>query len=360
MPLAVVPELQTPNSDLFDNDEEDPPSSELRRTGENEEDVPLSRGPTPNTQHPTPPLTILTGATACGKSSVAVPLARMMGAEIVSVDSMAVYRGMDIGTAKPSPEERAEVPHHLIDIVDPAETFSAAEFARLAEECIADIRSRGREPLLVGGTPMYLRALLHGLFDGPAADWTLRRGLRALAETEPGRAELHARLRAVDPQAADRLHPNDVKRVIRAIEVRAATGRPISELQTQWGEGGDMPVRPHRMLVLDRDVDDLRRRIAGRIDAMFEAGFVEEVQALLARPEDLSRTARAAVGYAEVIQYVEQGGSLQETREAVRARTWRVARKQLTWLRGFPHAERVLVGENEPPEKTAKGLYKRV
>ena len=303
-------------------------------------------------------LHVLTGPTASGKSDVAVALAPFLNAEVVSADSMNVYRAMDIGTAKPSLENRRAVRHHLIDVADPSETFSVARFVALARRAVADIRGRGRVPLLVGGTPLYMRALLGGLFEGPGADRDLRRELMQMAASgEDGPRRLHGRLAQVDPSSARRLHPHDVKRVVRALEVYALTGRPISALQTQW-ERAEGP--PHGLWILARSREDLRARIADRTRLMFERGLVQEVAHLLARPGGLSRTARAAVGYAEAIGHLEQGVPLAETLERIRRRTWRVARKQMTWLRGFRDAAWVQVASEEPQKKVAKRLYKRM
>jgi tRNA dimethylallyltransferase len=179
---------------------------------------------------------ILTGPTGSGKSRLALEVAERLGAEIVSMDSMALYRGMDVGTAKPSRADRGRVPHHLLDVLDPWESASVAWWLGRAADCCRDIAGRGRRPLLVGGTPLYLKALLFGLFDGPPADESVRRRLAAEAERD-GREALHDRLARVDPACAGRLHPNDLRRVIRALEVWELTGRPISAWQTQWGVG---------------------------------------------------------------------------------------------------------------------------
>ena len=322
-------------------------------------------------------LHLLAGPTASGKSSAAVVLAQLMNAEIVAVDSMTIYRGMDIGTAKPSGEIRALVPHHLVDIVDPSDTFSVAQFVALARRTIAEIHSRGRAPLLVGGTPMYMRAFLSGLFEGPAADWNLREELHRLAEKgEEGGRELHARLALVDPESARRLHPRDVRRVVRALEVHAKSGQPISALQRQWKTGAppfdklmapspanggiEGPAERMRVLALRRRPEDLRQRINQRVDEMFARGLVAEVKELLQRPGGWSRTARAAVGYSEVLLYVDGVISLEDAVERVRKRTWRVARKQLTWLRHFPGVEWVDAAPETTPENVGKALYKHI
>src|SRR3954468_17715524 len=178
----------------------------------------------------------LTGATAVGKTAIGIALAQRIGAEIISLDSMAIYRGMDIGTAKPSREQRAIVPHHLIDIVEPREEFSVAQYVDAAAKVVADIRMRGKEPLFVGGTPLYLKSLLRGLFDGPPADWNLRHEIEQELQ-HVGQPALYERLVQIDPVAASHIHPHDTRRLIRALEVYRATGEPISHQQFQFEEG---------------------------------------------------------------------------------------------------------------------------
>ena len=244
----------------------------------------------------------LTGPTAAGKTAVGVELARRIGAEIISMDSMALYRGMDIGTAKPTAAERAAVPHHLIDMLPPDQECSVAQYLDAAARAAADIRGRQRAVLFVGGTPLYLKALLRGIFQGPPADWELRRRLEDEARRHGG-DWLHRRLAEVDPEAAGRLHPNDTRRLIRAIEVFEKTGQPISRLQRQFDTG--RPAEQCRVFVLDRPRAELAARIDRRVEAMFAAGLVEEVRGLLAGPHPLSKTARQAVGYREVIEHLE-------------------------------------------------------
>src|SRR5260221_572017 len=244
----------------------------------------------------------LTGPTASGKSAVGLELARRIGAEIISLDSMAVYRGMNLGTAKPSAAERTLIAHHLIDIVNPWEDFSVAQYLDRAHEAVREIQSRGRQPLFVGGTPLYLKALLRGLFSGPAADWNLRSELAEIARQE-GSAGLHRRLAAVDPAAAAKLHPNDTRRLIRALEVFQRTGRPISEQQQQFNKPSTG--EPPTVFVLDWQREQLLRRIDDRVEAMFAAGLVDEVRGLLATGRPLSRTAAQAVGYREVFAHLD-------------------------------------------------------
>lgn len=274
----------------------------------------------------------LTGPTAAGKTEIALVLARQLGAEIVSLDSMALYRGMDIGTAKPSPHERALVPHHLIDIIEPHEEFSLAQYVEAASAAVDEIRSRGREVLFVGGTPLYLKALLRGIFSGPPADEALRGELAAEARRrEPG--WLHSRLAAIDPAAAARLHPNDTRRLIRAIEVFEKTGRPISQWQQQFNvrRSADQC----RVFVLDRPRAELHARIDRRVEQMFAAGLVDEVRRLLSSPLPLGKTAGQAVGYREVIEHLEGPRGLPETIELVQQHTRQFARRQMTWFRSL-------------------------
>lgn len=285
---------------------------------------------------------ILTGPTACGKTALALDLAERIGGEIVALDSMTVYRGMDIGTAKPSAAERARVPHHLIDVRDPWESLTVAWWLERAEEACAEISARGKRPIFVGGTPFYLKALLHGLFDGPPADAELRRTLETDAE-RAGVEALHARLAAVDPKTAARLHPNDVRRVVRALEVHALTGKPISQWQQTWdtsafagsAESAPPPAQiPAAVLELPRAV--LYDRINCRVDAMLGAGWLDEVRRLLALPHPLSREARQALGYRELLEWLDRGGDWAATVELIRTHTRQFAKRQLTWFRHLP------------------------
>jgi tRNA dimethylallyltransferase len=274
----------------------------------------------------------LTGPTAAGKSAVGVELASRIDAEIVSLDSMALYRGMDIGTAKPTAEERRRVAHHLIDVLEPHEEYSLAQYVEAAHRCAAEIAGRGRQVLFVGGTPLYLKALLRGIFRGPPADVELRRRL-ADQSLQNGGQWLHQQVANVDPAAAARLHPNDVRRLIRALEVYEKTGRPISELQRQFGVG--RPAADCRVFALDWPKAELHGRIERRVEEMFTAGLVEEVCRLLASPRLLSKTARQAVGYREVIEHLEGRRSLAETIELVRRHTRQLAKRQCTWFRSL-------------------------
>jgi tRNA dimethylallyltransferase len=282
---------------------------------------------------------VLTGATGSGKSRLGVELAERLGAEIVSMDSMALYRGLDVGTAKPGPEERRRVPHHLIDVLDPWESASVAWWLGQAAACARAIEARGRRALFVGGTPLYLKALLHGLFDGPPADPELRRRLADEAD-RLGPAALHRRLEALDPASAARLHPNDLRRVIRALEVWELTGRPISGWQTQWsGDGGREDST--RVLWLDLPRPELYARIDARVVKMIEAGLVEEVRALTRLPRPLSREAAQALGYKETFDHLAGRISLGEAVRQIQTRSRQFAKRQLTWFRRMPECRPV-------------------
>jgi len=274
----------------------------------------------------------LTGPTASGKTEVAVVLADLLDAEIISLDSMAVYRGLDIGTAKPPPELRRRVSHHLIDLVDPAEEFSVAQYVELAECAVREIFARGRTALFVGGTPLYLKSLLRGLFRGPPADWEFRRQVETELQSA-GNEALHRRLQQVDPLSATRLHPNDTRRIVRALEVYRLTGQPISHLQMQFDEG--RPARECRVFVLERSRKELHQRIETRVQTMFAKGLIDEVRGLMDREKPLGRTASQAVGYREVMQHLRGRQTLEQTQEQVVARTRRFAKRQMTWFRSL-------------------------
>jgi tRNA dimethylallyltransferase len=283
---------------------------------------------------PTPALDcwFLSGPTAAGKTRVGLELARLIDAEIVSLDSMALYRGMDIGTAKPTRQQRSSVPHHLIDVLEPDQQYSLAQYLEAAGRCIEQIKARGREVLFVGGAALYLKGLLRGIFEGPPADWPFRHGLR-----EEGRRHgplwLHQRLAEVDPASATRLHQNDTRRLVRALEVYEKTGQPISQWQRQFDTG--RPAEACRVFVLNWPPRELCARIERRVEEMFAAGLVGEVRGLLACPRPLSRTARQAVGYREVIEHLQGVRDLPATVDLVKRHTRHLAKRQRTWFRGL-------------------------
>jgi tRNA dimethylallyltransferase len=296
---------------------------------------------------------ILTGPTASGKSALALDIAERLGAEIIAMDSMTLYRGLDIGTAKPTAEERRRVPHHLIDVLDPWESASVAWWREQAAACCREIVARGKRPLLVGGTGLYLKAVLCGLFDGPPRDEELRRRLTAEAEAEGPRA-LHGRLAAVDPISAARLHPHDVRRVVRALEVWQVTGRPLSAWQTQWGTNAD--AARCRAVWLDLPRDELYRRIDVRVEEMIAQGLVEEVQALRRLPHPLSREAAQALGYKEMFAYLDGRTTLAETIQGIQTRSRQFAKRQVTWFRHLPGVRPVGPAPTEELTIAAWGL----
>jgi len=275
------------------------------------------------------PLVILCGPTASGKTSLALELAQRFAMEIVSADSRQVYRGMDIGTAKPRPDELRQISHHLIDVVDPDAEFNAATYAGLASRAVDQIVAGNRLPIAVGGTGLYLQVLTSGLVDAPAEDADLRRRLRRL-EMEEGEGALHRRLETVDPLLAARLSPRDLVRIIRALEVHAVTGQPLSRLQQEHG----FAESPYRTLWLGINPprDELYRRIDQRVLEMFASGLVEEVEGLLARyPAELK--AFCTIGYREVIALLNNQLDLQAAIAQVQLHSRRYAKRQLTWFR---------------------------
>jgi tRNA dimethylallyltransferase len=276
------------------------------------------------------PVLALVGPTAAGKTEVALAAAERLNAEVVSADAMLVYRGMDIGTAKPTPEQRTRVPHHLVDLVDPGEEFSVARFQPLARAAITDVLARGRVPLLVGGSGLYFHAVVDE-FIFPPTDPAVRAHLEAEAD-EVGLPELYGRLAAADPPAAARIQPGNLRRTVRALEVIELTGRPFSSFRAAM----DDPASRYRLTVLGLDPGPelLRARVAERVAAMADAGLVDEVRRLAQRP--LSRTARQALGYKELLDAMDQGTPPPEALAAVVRRTRAYARRQLAWFRRDP------------------------
>jgi tRNA dimethylallyltransferase len=275
---------------------------------------------------------ILTGPTGSGKSRLSLELAEQLDAEIVAMDSMTLYRGMDIGTAKPSPADRRRIPHHLLDVLEPWESASVAWWLEQAAACCRDIQARGKRALFVGGTPLYLKALLYGLFDGPPADEAIR--LRLTAEAElAGAPALHQRLAAVDAVSAGRVHANDLRRIIRALEVWEITGRPISAWQTQWRAPPPADDGPPRCLCLDLARPVLHARINARALQMMADGLVEECRALRRLGRPLGREVTQAVGYRETFEYLDGKADLEETTRRIQAHTRQLAKRQLTWFR---------------------------
>lgn len=273
------------------------------------------------------PNLVILGPTASGKSALAMALAQAAGAEILSVDSMQVYRGLDIGTAKPTPQQRRRVAHHLIDCVNPDEAFTVARFVQAADEVITDAERREVPLILTGGTPLYYKALFEGLFEGPSADPALRTRLASLDN-----AQLAAQLKQIDPIAAARIHVNDTKRLIRAIEVHELTGQPISSLQAEWG--GE-PRRHAVWIGLQWDRDALNRAINLRVKQMLASGWVDETRRLLAGGRPISHTAAEATGYRELIEHLQGKMSLDDAAEQIKIATRQLARRQMKWFRRF-------------------------
>jgi tRNA dimethylallyltransferase len=301
---------------------------------------------------PLPPAIFLMGPTASGKTAVAVELVQRFPLEIISVDSALVYRGMDIGTAKPDADVLAVAPHRLIDIRNPAEPYSAAEFRDDALAAMAEITARGRIPLLVGGTFLYFRALELGLSEMPAADPGIRARLEDEARAE-GLAHLHARLAEVDPPAAARIHPTDPQRILRALEVYEISGQPMTVLHAQ-GRSEPLPWRLLKLALLPADREVLHRRITTRFAAMLEAGLLEEVRALYARGDlDSELPAMRAVGYRQVRAHLAGEISYAEMSDRAIVATRQYAKRQLTWLRGETDIERFIVEDGEVVERVA-------
>jgi tRNA dimethylallyltransferase len=293
---------------------------------------------------------VLTGPTAAGKSSVAMALADRIGGEIISLDSIAVYRGMDIGTAKPSAADRKRVPHHLIDLVEPTAEFSVACYLREAHAKVLEIHQRGRAVIFVGGTPMFLKGILRGFDPGPPADWEFRNAVESDVLAY-GVDALRERLRQVDPLAEHRIGPNDTRRMIRALEVARQTGTPISHRQVQFDRARDGSACNVFSLMWPRD--QLHARINRRVAEMFESGLINEVRGLVDRYGGLSRTASQAVGYREVLQWLSGETSKDLLVAEVGAHTRQLARRQETWFRSFREIRSVPVEEPLQAEAVA-------
>jgi tRNA dimethylallyltransferase len=297
----------------------------------------------------------LTGPTASGKSRVGIEMAERLGAEILSLDSMALYRGMDVGTAKPSAADRSRVVHHLLDLVDPDTEFSLSEYVAAAHQKVAELSARRCPALFVGGTPLYLKSLLRGLYPGPPADWEFRRQVEEEL-VQYGLESLHQRLEMVDPVTAARLHPHDKRRIIRALEVFRHTGEPLSHQQTQFEEG--TPAEQCRVFVLSWSRAGLHRRIDARVDGMFARGLVDEVRRLLEQFGQLSRTAMQAVGYREVVEHLQGDRDLATTIELVKTRTRQFARRQDTWFRSLSECRIIAQDEQSEPTATAESIVR--
>lgn len=288
-----------------------------------------------------PPVILLAGPTGVGKTNLSLHLASRLGTEIVNADSMQIYRHMDIGTAKPTPEEQSRVPHHLIDIVDPDEPFDAARYLEVARPVVDALHKRGKIPLIVGGTGLYMKVLTRGICNGPGEDLEVRNALHRELE-EQGLARLHEELLRADPELGKRIHPHDRQRILRALEVYRATGESLSRLQAQ--HRFQQTLYPSLKIVLFRDREDLYERINRRVHLMMEQGFLQEVQRLLNRGYGPHLRSMQSLGYKQVAQHLLGNISLDEAIYEIQRDTRRYAKRQLTWFRGDPefqwfHAE---------------------
>lgn len=294
---------------------------------------------------------LLAGPTAVGKSAVALALAEKLGGEIISVDSMQVYRGLDLGTAKPTATERARVPHHLLDVVSVTEPFTAADFVRLATAAVADIQRRGRLPVFCGGTGLYFKALLAGLGTAPAADPELRAEL----ERTP-LSELLVELAERDPVTFANIDRQNPRRVVRAVEIVRLTGKPACAQRASWSAGvGENPRSTSATVIaLSRSAADLYARIDARVDAMFACGLVAETRALLAAGLASNRTAMQAIGYRQVVEHLRGERDLPATIALVKQKTRQFAKRQLTWLRHQLPVRWLEVTPGEPPAITTQ------
>ncbi len=285
----------------------------------------------------------LTGPTASGKTPLALEVAQRLNAEIISMDSMAIYKGMDIGTAKPTRQDQQLVPHHMLDIVAPTESYSVSCYVDTVHRLATEIRHRGKLPMFVGGTPLYLKSLLRGMFSGPPADEEFRKAVEADTE-EYGIDSLRDRLRQVDPLLAHKLHPHDQRRMIRALEVARVTGKPLSHWQTQFETPSANP--KIRAVVIGIDRAWLHERIDHRVQKMIQSGLEQEVKDLVNEYGQLGSTASQAVGYREFIERFEKKISLEQTTAEILAHTRQFARRQEIWFRGLPELHRIVLEPN--------------
>ena len=298
---------------------------------------------------------LILGVTASGKGRLAFDLAEYLGAEIVSIDSMKVYRRMDIGTAKPPEYARQRIKYHLIDLVEPSDSFSVGAFLDAASDAVEHIKSQNKKIIAVGGTALYIKSLLYGLFEGAGTDEHIRNELRARAKAE-GLAELHRELIKIDPAAAERINPNDAKRIIRALEVYQLTGKPISSFQKQWEQR--QTKQDWTIIGLRREKVDASSRINQRVKKMISTGLVDEVKSLLDEEKPMSKQARCAIGYAEIIEHLNGQISLQDAIESIKINTRRLAKGQRTWFKTFQNAHWLDITEDESPEQILNSTKK--
>jgi tRNA dimethylallyltransferase len=292
----------------------------------------------------------LAGPTAVGKSEIALRLAEKIGGEIISADSMQVYRGLDIGTAKPSPAERARVPHHLIDVCDLRESFDAAQFIRLAQKAISEIQSRNKTPIFCGGTGLYFKAFLDGLGEAPATNAKLRAELEAAPPDK-----LLEELRERDPAMFEKIDRQNPRRIVRAVEVIRLTGKPFSEQRADW-KIKDSKFKIQNYFCFTRSAENLHQRINVRVDEMFRRGLVPETQQLLKRGLAENKYAMQAIGYRQVVEHLQGERDLAETIELVKIRTRQFAKRQLTWFRRHGNCEWIEIRSGETVDETLAKL----
>ncbi len=290
---------------------------------------------------------LILGVTASGKGKLAFELAKKTGGEIVSIDSMKVYRRMDIGTAKPPKEAREVVPYYLIDIVEPSEPFSAGLFLKFANEAIEEIIKKGKPVISVGGTALYIKSLLYGLFEGPSADENIRQELKQQAQKD-GLEILYQQLKTIDPDTASRISSNDEKRIIRALEVYKITGQPISAFQNQWA--AEQVNRNWKIFGLRRNKEEENARINKRVKIMLDCGLLDEVKSLLREDKLLSKQARCAIGYSEIIDYLNGKSRFDEAVELIKKHSRLLAKHQRTWFKRFENVHWLDIGEGETAE----------
>jgi tRNA dimethylallyltransferase len=301
------------------------------------------------------PMIMILGVTASGKSTLAFDLAKKIGADIISIDSMKVYRRMDIGTAKPSYERRKAVKHHLIDIFEPSESCTAGKFLDLTHQAMEQVKNAEKPMVAAGGTALYTKTLLYGMFDGPPANEEIRKMLKERIDLE-GTARLHRELIEVDPVAAQRIHPNDARRLVRALEVFKLTGKPISSYQHQFS--AEKTLDDWKIIGLRRPKDQASQRINLRVKKMAEMGLLEEVKSLLAEDAPLSKQAIAAIGYAEIIDHLNGEFSLDEAIEKIKVNTRKFAKSQRTWFKTFKGVTWLDIEEDETPDNILERTLK--
>jgi len=300
-------------------------------------------------------LIFLVGPTATGKTEISLELAKMSNCEIISCDSMQVYRGMDIGTSKPAGNLLDEIPHHMVDILEPSEEFSAARFRELAIKSMEEIFARDKIPLFVGGSGLYIKVLIDGIFEGPSSDRELRARLKTEAD-EFGIEVLYKRLEEIDGETASKIHPNDLRRILRALEVYEKTNAPISKLKNQ--ARGLKDKYDIKMFGLDMDRRALYQRIDERVEAMFSKGLVDEARRLMEK--NLSITASQVLGYKELFGFLKGEYSLEEAKELIKRNTRRYAKRQLTWFRKDKDIEWIVLDEDFNPRQIADKIWKKL